>query len=150
MPILTRYGFEKLARRIMESGGLTEQMESDVRRLRDDFVEREGLLRKYGETYDGEDREEYEWKESDSRLSREGDSDTTVLQDVSVNAKDWEAEYKALYQRYLDAFFGKPVKNDDYEDIMQNQVEDSIEDSRPRTLDELMYGAKDAQREERK
>ena len=149
MAILTRYGFEKLARRIMESGGMTEQMENDVRRLKDDFDEREGLLRKYGETYDGEDREEYEWKES-SQLARVSDPDTSVLDDVSVPAKDWEAEYKSLRQRYLDRFFGKDVKNDDFEDIMENQVEDTIGDYGEKSIDSLLYGAHDPQREERK
>lgn len=150
MAILTRYGFEQLARRIMESGGLTDQMETDVRRLKDDFDEREGLLRKYGETYNGEDREEYEWKEFDSRLAGEGDSDTTTFDETSVNAKDWEAEYKLLRQRYIDRFLGRDIKNDDETDIMENQIEDTIEDSGPKSLDELLYGAKDAQREERK
>lgn len=150
MALLTRFGFEKLARRIMESGGLTEQMESDVRRLKDDFDERECILRKYGETYDGEDQDEYEWKEIDSRLAREDDPDTTVMDDTSVNAKDWEKEYKLLQQRYLDAFWGREVKNDNETDIMENQIEDTIEDSQPKSLDELLYGAHDAQREERK
>lgn len=148
MAILTRFGFEKLARRIMETGGLTDQMEADIKRLKDDFDEREGLLRKYGETYDGEDREEYEWKEDSRRLER--DSDTTVLDDVSVNAQYWEREYKSLRQRYLDRFFGRNVKNDDFEDIMENQTEDTIGDSGEKTIDELLYGSRDVQREEDK
>lgn len=50
---------EKILRRIMESGGMTEDMERDVERLKDDFDEREGILKRYGETYDGEDQDEY-------------------------------------------------------------------------------------------
>ena len=57
MAILTRSGMEKILRRIMESGGMTEDMEQDIERLKDDFDEREGILKRYGETYDGEDRD---------------------------------------------------------------------------------------------
>ena len=55
MAILTKTGMDKILRRIMETGGLTEDMERDIDRLRSDFDEREGMLRRYGETYDGED-----------------------------------------------------------------------------------------------
>lgn len=62
MALLTKTGVENLLRRIMETGGLTESMSDDIQRLRDDFAEREGILNRYGESYDGED-EEYEWRE---------------------------------------------------------------------------------------
>lgn len=149
MAILTRSGFEKLARRIMETGGMTEQMEVDVKRLKDDFDEREGLLRKYGETYDGEDRDEYEWAEREQELKYDP-QDTTVLAETSVNAIDYEKEYKQLRQRYLDRFFGKePLPNDTYENIMENQVEDTIGDSGEKSIDDLLYGSKDSESEER-
>lgn len=45
MAILTRSGMEKILRRIMDSGGMTEDMERDVERLKDDFDEREGILK---------------------------------------------------------------------------------------------------------
>ena len=47
----------KILRRIMETGGLTPDMEEDIQRLRDDFDERESILKKYGETYDGDQQE---------------------------------------------------------------------------------------------
>lgn len=41
MAILTKRGMDKILRRIMETGGLTEDMEKDIDRLRSDFDERE-------------------------------------------------------------------------------------------------------------
>lgn len=40
MALLTRKGFESLMARIMETGGLSEDMEKDLERLKDDFDER--------------------------------------------------------------------------------------------------------------
>lgn len=142
MAILTRLGFENLARRIMETGGLTPDMEKDVKRLKDDFDEREGILKKYGKTdYDGE---EYEWKESEPVPSNR---DTTVIADAGINAVDYEKEYKALRQRYIDAFLGVR-RNENEKDILENQIEDTIEDSGDKSIDELLYGADDSEKEE--
>ena len=41
MAILTKRGMDKILRRIMETGGLTEDMEKDIDRLSSDFDERE-------------------------------------------------------------------------------------------------------------
>ena len=56
----TRLAYEELLTRLMNSGELTPDMEEDFRRLKDELDEREGMLARYGETYDGENRE-YEW-----------------------------------------------------------------------------------------
>lgn len=60
--MLTKRGYDEILSRIMETGGMTEDMEKDVSRLRAELDEREGILNRYGEKYDGEDTE-YEWKE---------------------------------------------------------------------------------------
>ena len=44
-----------ILKRIMETGGVTDAMEKDIQDLRDEFNEREGILKRYGETYDRED-----------------------------------------------------------------------------------------------
>lgn len=103
MALLTRRGYMDLLTRIFETGGLTESMEADLQRLKDDFDEREGILRKRGEVYDGEDRDEYDYME---------------------RADDWEARYNemdgkyhALQQRYTERFFGKSP------DTLQEEME---------------------------
>lgn len=122
MAILTKYGMNTLLRRIMETGGMTEDMEKDIQRLKDDFDEREGILRRYGEVYDGEDRDEYEYTEKE-------------------NKKDWESEYRTLEKRYLDKFFeeGANPSETSYEKIMNDQETDIKRDSEPQTFDELLF-----------
>lgn len=121
MAILTKTGMDKILRRIMETGGLTEDMEKDIDRLRSDFDEREGMLRRYGETYDGEDMDEYEWRGRDDE-SRE----------------DWRGRYEEMRQRYLDRFFGGRDEGEEYREIMRETDEDVRRDGDPQTFDELL------------
>lgn len=92
MALLTRRSMENVLRRIWDTGGLTPDMENDLKRLQDDFDEREGILRKYGEVYDGEDKAEYDWVET-----------RTAAEAQSTN---WEERYSQLKQQYMDRFFG--------------------------------------------
>lgn len=131
MAILTRSGMTKILRRIMESGGMTDDMEEDVRRLQDDFDEREGILRKYGETYDGEDRDEYEFSE------RDGTSIYTPREEDKL-ADDWRIKYEEMKKRYLDRFFGTDEIEDDYFETMRKTREDVKRDGEPQSFDELL------------
>lgn len=131
MAILTRSGMTKILRRIMESGGMTDDMEEDVRRLQDDFDEREGILRKYGETYDGEDRDEYEFSE------RDGTSINTPREEDKL-ADDWRIKYEEMKKRYLDRFFGTDEIEDDYFETMRKTREDVKRDGEPQSFDELL------------
>lgn len=121
MAILTKRGMDKILRRIMETGGLTEDMEKDIDRLRSDFDEREGMLRRYGETYDGEDRDEYEWRGRDEE-----------------RREDWRGRYEEMRQRYLDRFFGGRDEGEEYREIMRETEEDVRRDGEPQTFDELL------------
>lgn len=89
--MLTRKGVDGLLRRIMETGGMTEDMEKDVERLRAEFDEREGILKKYGEEWDGES-EEFDWKEK-------------PIEDYSGPYKELEEKYRSLVGRYNNKFF---------------------------------------------
>lgn len=131
MAILTRSGMTKILRRIMESGGMTDDMEEDVRRLQDDFDEREGILRKYGETYDGEDRDEYEFSE------RDGTAIYTPREEDKL-ADDWRIKYEEMKKRYLDRFFGTDEIEDDYFETMRKTREDVKRDGEPQSFDELL------------
>ena len=119
---------EKILRHIMEIGGMTEDMERDVERLKDDFDEREGILKRYGETYDGEDQDEYEYSERD---------------DVNIytpreEEKDWKKEYDDLKARYMDRFFGTSEVKDEFDDTMEDTKEDVKRDGTVQSFDELL------------
>lgn len=141
MALLTKAGMSKILRRIMESGELTENMETDVNRLRDDFDEREGMLRRYGEVYDGEDRDEYEWRERDRNEEADSDEEEifTPREEEKLEGEDWKGRYDDLKRQYLDRFFGGTEA--EVEEIMDETREDVKRDGEPQTFDELLFRA---------
>lgn len=128
MAILTRSGMEKILRRIMESGGITEDMEQDIERLIDDFDEREGILKRYGETYDGEDRDEYDYSERDD----------INIYTPKEEEKDWKQEYDNLKERYMNRFFGTSDIKEEFDDTMEDTKEDVKRDGTVQSFDELL------------
>ncbi len=163
--LLSKTGFDKIMRRIMETGGLTEDMERDVQRLRDEYDEREGILRKYGEAYDGE-ADEYDWTEraQDGKVDEardgsagsdrigspeDGRSDTRRTDaeghpldgdTVITPVEDWKSRYENLRRQYLDRFFGRESGAE-----MRAQEEDVRKDSDENvTFDDLLYSAEGA------
>lgn len=143
MAILTKAGFNKLMSRIFETGGLSEAMEKDIERLKVDFDEREGMLRRYGEVYDGEDRDEYDWTPNDEYRLEERDSgtegsmeDTDEVFTPREEEKDWKQEYENLSRRYINRFMGGDVARID-EEIKNDTEEDVIRDGEKQTFEEL-------------
>lgn len=128
MAILTRSGMEKILRRIMESGGMTEDMEQDIERLIDDFDEREGILKRYGEIYDGEDRDEYDYSERDD----------INIYTPKEEEKDWKQEYDNLKERYMNRFFGTSDIKEEFDDTMEDTKEDVKRDGTVQSFDELL------------
>lgn len=126
MALMTKKAMDTLLKRIMETGGLTEDMEKDIERLRGDFDEREGILKKYGEEYDGEN-DEYEFTENVSR---------------ETLSNEWEEKYKELKQRYIDRFFGgieegNEGEKGEGEEIKEEQKEDIKKDGEDLSFDNL-------------
>lgn len=119
MAMLTRSGANKILRRIMETGDLTEDMEKDIQRLRDDFDEREGMLKKFGEVYDGEDKDEYDY------------SPKTIMEGTD----DYKVKYEDMKQKYLDRFFGG--LQPEVEEVKEETKEDVIRDGSEQTFDTL-------------
>ena len=141
MAILTKTCMDKILRRIMETGSLTEDMERDIDRIRSDFDEREGMLRRYGETYDGEDMDEYEWRGRDDESREDSDRDDKDIYTPREEAKDyedWRGRYEEMRQRYLDRFFGGRDEGEEYREIMRETEEDVSRDGEPQTFDELL------------
>lgn len=128
MAILTRSGMEKILRHIMESGGMSEDVEQDIERLKDDFDEREGILKRYGETYDGEDRDEYDYSERD---------DINVYT-PNEEEKYWKQEYDNLKERYMNRFFGTSDVKVVFDDPMEDPKEDVKRDGTVQSFDELL------------
>lgn len=119
--MLTRTGANKILQRIWETGGLTPDMEEDIQKLRDELDEREGVLKKYGEVYDSEDRDEYEYKEREIKYD-----------------EDYKAKYDDLKTRYMNRFFGTSEVREEYNRVENSQEEDVKEDGEPTTFDELL------------
>lgn len=125
MALLTKRGIDKILDRIWETGGMTADMEEDIKRLRDEYDERKGILDKYGEEYDGEE-DEYEFKERER----------TEYDDTE--SKMWRDRYEEMKRRYKERFFGTDKMESDYEGIIDNTEEDVKRDGRPQTFDELL------------
>lgn len=130
----TRLAYEELLTRLMNSGELTPDMEVDFSRLKDELDEREGMLARYGETYDGENKE-YEWvaREVETDGTKDGSDDVVqddkengVIDTPKENVIDWEAKYRELKQRYIDRFMGR-IKEENLED-MRNDLERGRDD----------------------
>ena len=128
--MLTRSGAMKLIEKLWRSGGLSEDMAEDVQKLKDDFDEREGMLRKVGEVYDGEDKEEYDYVLNNAHV-----------EDNTENGIDWKAKYEEMENRYVSRFFGRPKENEDGDDFQEavNETEEDVKrDGSPQTWDELL------------
>lgn len=132
MAILTKSGAYKLYGKILDTGGLTEDMEKDVKRLKDDFDEREGILHKYGEVYDGEDKDDYEWKATEGPTIEAG------------SGEEWKQKYEMLKNRYINTFLGKDsnpnAEKSDSEAVIDDyaKVKEAQEsETKIKTIDEL-------------
>lgn len=125
MALLTKRGIDKILDRIWETGGMTPDMEEDIKRLRDEYDERKGILDKYGEEYDGEE-DEYEFKERER----------TEYDDTEE--KMWRDRYEEMKRRYKERFFGTDKMETDYKGIIDDTEEDVKRDGRPQTFEELL------------
>lgn len=118
--MLTPLGMEELMKEILSTGGMTEDMESLVKRLQDDFNERQVIIEKYGEAYDGEARE-YDFVEK---------------------ANEWEGRYRELEKRYRDKFFANSgTRNIDTRDT--TILDETANEDTDVPLDDLLYRRED-------
>lgn len=120
---MTKDEHEALLRRIAETGGATPEMLDDIQKLRDEYDEREGMLKRYGETYDGENRER---EDSAPEGRRDGDKEEVSREDI-----DWRGKYEEIRKKYIDRFFSSPEK------AKEEQEEDVTKDGESMTYEEL-------------
>lgn len=128
---MTKEEHENLLREIAETGGDTANMLELMQKLRDDFDEREGMLRKYGEERDKEVPEGAE--EEDDRIREESSEDNVEdggeRRDPLPEDMVPRADYEELRRKYIERFFSSPeeVKEDQEEDVKRDGEEQSFE-----------------------
>ncbi len=129
MALMTRAGMRKILEEMMDMSDMTgnEEFESRVNRLREDFEERENYLKNYGDVYEGDDKDEYEY------VGRDMEPVYTPREEEKI----YEQKYNDLKKKYYDRFFGNT--QDDVEEIMEEQEENVKEDGEAKTFDELLY-----------
>lgn len=109
MALFTRQGFDNVLKRIIETGGFSESMMDDIQKIRDDFDEREGIILRYGESYDGEN-ESYEFTER------------------AKEPNEWESKYNELKTNYINRFFGGVQSEDDTANLEDTSTEEPTEE----------------------
>lgn len=108
---------EEVLRRIRDTGGETENMDELLRKVKADYDEREGELRRYRETYDGENRDRWVDRSDYDMVVRERD--------------EARAGERSMREKYTDRFFRET------EPAIKEQVSDTIEDGEKLTYDNL-------------
>lgn len=118
----TRKGWSNILSKIMETGGMTEEMESHVEALRAELEEREGMLKRYGEIYAGENEEidEYDYV---------GREDTS---------QEWQEKYNNLAERYRNRMFGGSTRDKEVLEMGSGELNDAGRSERT-TIEELIF-----------
>ena len=121
---MTREEVDTIVKRIAETGGFTDEMMEDVKKLKDELDEREGLLASYSEGM------KEDWKSKFEEADR-------------VRA-DFERKYLDMRDRYVNRFFNgsdEPVQNVSRETMVTEDEE--IEDESDYRLDDMFKGDED-------
>lgn len=137
MALLTRNGFTSILSRMMDSGGVSED---DIARIRDDFDEREGFLREYGDVSDGD--EDYDFVVRTPQNPSEPDPEKYVSRETYDSMV---AERDAERQRYKDRFLGRE-QNPEHLENPNNTPGDANNDDNADTpeepsLQDILFGA---------
>lgn len=83
-----------IIKRISETGGDTPEMMDDLKRLQDEIDEREGMLVRYREQFDGENyKEKYEQLKKDYRDRFFSNEEIKDQQQDDINSDDKSTEY---------------------------------------------------------
>lgn len=109
----TKEEHENLLREIAETGGDTPTMLELLQKLRDDFDDREGMLRKYGEEKDRKDPvgEQQEDEKIRNESKEDNAEDNGMRRDPMETVP--KADYEELRRQYIERFFGgEPTKEE--------------------------------------
>lgn len=122
---LTKQEHENLLKEIAESGGDTDNMLKLMQRLRDDFNEREGILRKLGETKDKNEPSTKEEREEIRKESIEDDKEDSGLRRDPINYRD---KYEKLRRNYINRYFSGSEEEKEEEEEKDKKKERKYED----------------------
>lgn len=134
----TRRKYYDILDDIFATGGLTEKMKDTLDKLKLDFDEREEMLKRYGETYDGEDgRDEYDYNGLDiddirNRMNQLADENKTIVD-----------KYDNLNREYVNRFWGTDRVKEKTADILREQAEDIKRDGTEQTFETLFKRKED-------
>lgn len=111
--MLTLKSVNRLLEDIVRDIDLDEAVLDKVKRLKNDFEERESYLSKVGKTIDDDNIEDYEYM-------------------LNERGEDWETRYNDLRERYIRRFFDgeskAEIEKNDIED-MEKKLEDDEEEN---------------------
>lgn len=129
--MLTKQEHDDLLKEISETGGDTPAMLELMQKLRDDFDEREGMLRKDGETADstpieGEAKAEDEIREESTEDNKE---DGGLRRDPLPADMVPRSDYDELRRKYIERFFTTPDE--------AKAEQEAIAKDTPKTYDDL-------------
>lgn len=130
---LTKEEHENLLREIAETGGDTANMLELMQKLRDDFDEREGMLRREGER---EDRNDPDTRAEEDRIveesTRDNREDGGLRRDpIRDEVENLRRANEELKRKYIERFFSTP------EEAKEDQEEDIKRDGTDQTFDKL-------------
>lgn len=128
----TREEYENLLKEIANSGGDTPAMMELLQKLRDDYDEREGLLKRYGEERDkrapeGSEEERDKIRKESEEDNIEDKGERRIAYDDYVPRED----YEELRKKYIERFFTSPDK------AKRMQKENVMADGKKRFFEEL-------------
>lgn len=128
----TREEYENLLKEIANSGGDTPAMMELLQKLRDDYDEREGLLKRYGEERDkrapeGSEEERDKIRKESEEDNIEDKGERRIAYDDYVPRED----YEELRKKYIERFFTSPDK------AKRMQKENVMDDGKKRSFEEL-------------
>lgn len=122
--------YENLLKEIANSGGDTPAMMELLQKLRDDYDEREGMLKRYGEERDKKAPEGSE--EEREKIRKESEEDNVEDRgERRIAYEDYvpREEYETLRKKYIERFFTTPdrAKRDQRENVMDDGKKRSFE-----------------------
>lgn len=128
----TREEYENLLKEIANSGGDTPAMMELLQKLRDDYDEREGLLKRYGEERDkrapeGSEEERDKIRKESEEDNIEDKGERRIAYDDYVPRED----YEELRKKYIERFFTSSDK------AKRMQKENVMDDGKKRSFEEL-------------
>lgn len=123
--MLDKESYYNLLKEIADTGGPSDAMMELLQKLRDDFDEREGMLRRYGETSDSESPATPEAEERIREESEQDNEEDGGLRRDPIQAAEPEmvpkTEYDELRRKYIERFFMPPAAVPQDEHAVQDE-----------------------------